>query len=56
MNGCLLAIKQKEIFFLFNQDNFKLAFIAYGKRLELHENLDDDVYKAPLLNEIARLI
>jgi len=37
-----------------NQDNSKLALYWYGKSLELHENLDDDVYKAPLLNEIAR--
>lgn len=37
-----------------DQNKTKLALYWYAKSLELHENLNDDIYKAPLLNGIAQ--
>lgn len=35
------------------QDSLQLALYWYSKSLALHENLNDDIYKAPLLNALA---
>ncbi len=47
------AYKTKGDIYL-EQNNPNLALYWYDKSLILHENLNDDIYKAPLLNSIAK--